>query len=233
MPKEIEKQPEDFSAKINCVRASFDEIVTLFETIGIETTTIRAISNNAIFDGLTDIKSAPARFSGEPQVEVSKQVNEETVAFATIDFKKYYTKVSAGEMRRYSPFSEKNNEFAKQIHREILPLSNPLEFWFSWIVAASLYLGIVLIGASFFIVGLDFDSLDGAKFYGVTLPSNFSDVLLAVYFFSLIARFLLNRRLPVAYNPRATFWQRHGGTALATAIGSVLTALVVWFFSLG
>ncbi len=234
VPKQIEKQPENFEEDILCLRMNFEELVRVLENIGVDAEGIFASSNGAEFSGIDDIKSAPARFSGEPFVRVSARVNDDLVALANIRFRKFYTTVSGGAHSGYNRYSKDNDELAKHVYEELRLFSNQWEMR-----ARPIVLGLILFFTFLSILNV-LSMTSWFPFGGVTHDDNvqFWDnevyVYIAVAIVAILTILLLvlrfvHRRLPIIYNPRTTIWQRHGEATIVGVCASLFTALFTAF----
>ncbi len=233
MPKEIEKRPTSFKQKIVCLRVDLAELLTLLENLGVKGKDVYGISNGAEFEGLDDIKSAPARFAGEPFLKIEVDLGCGNSAHANIEFRKKNTVVSGGQHRGYdNNYCKENDALAKHVYAELQPFSNKWESWASLIASASLHLfrwGIAVFG--FYIL---WNLLTNSESRAFETMAPLSGWMIGGYLLSVPFYWLLRRRQPVAYNPRATFWQHYGGAVVGgmfVILGPLLSGFLVWYLS--
>lgn len=224
MPKEKERKPESFQKEIPCLRMDFSELMNVLETMKLETDLIKADSNEAEFDGLDDIKSAPNRFSGEPRIVISRMQNGKVLAKANVEFNKKHTSVIAGEYK-YSRFIKENNELAKYIYEELLPFSNSWELWTARITEWGSLIFTILI-FSIFLSSDSWVGNDSLKIWGYEIPSSIFLVISFTGLAFLIINWFLKKRLPIKHNPRQTFLQKHGEAIVVGILVSVITAVI-------
>lgn len=225
MPQEIEKKPQRFERTLPCVRASVEEIVALLEKIDIGGDSVTATSKSAKFVDLADIRSAPARFSGEPLVQVCLRTADGKEAYATVKFSKINTVVAEGEFHIYTGHDANNFALANRIFEELRPFSNSGEHY----VAMISYYGVVVF-AILQILSL-FDWASGGKMYR-SLPfegQGLSAALAFLFLLTFVLDQLLKRRLPVTFNPRTTFWERHGEATVVGIGSSLFTGIILWY----
>ena len=231
MPTEIEKSPENFRKELLCVRMSFIELVNVLEKMEPNIKGVTAISNDAAFDGLDDIKSAPARFSGEPFIQFFQDDPDGGILAANVDFNKGRTTVTAGEYRGNNSFKKGNQQLAQYVFEELKPFSRP---WESWVQSVAAILGWVTLLIILFVeLSMSVGYIDNGDFQLAEHEDSpvTGNVVIGACFVLIALHSLLRRRLPVIYNPRETFWQKHGEAAMVGAVASVFTALVVAYLT--
>lgn len=232
MPKEIPVERSGFHETIPSLRMSFSELVTVLETINVDTKLIHAKSNGAEFEGLEDIKSAPTRFSGKPLLQISKSNSDGSISFASVEFDIQKTVVNAGKYRGYSAFNPSDNELAKLIFEELIAFSKPSELWVKRIAGWGTWLFAMLIIVGFFNFNGYADN--GNAIIGIYdfPPSVIQAVAITNLVLVIIDR-VFTKRLPVVYNPRQTFWQQYGQTVIGGiigVIGTVIATLIIPYF---
>lgn len=226
MPTEIEKSPGIFEKEIPCFRADFEEIVGLLENMGVDAEAVYAHSNGAQFQGLNDIKSAPARFSGEPFVRVSINLSEDLIANANISFRKLNTVVTAGKYIGGNAYDKENDALAKRVYEELGPFSNKLERWTGRITSELYYPSAITL--FFLFVWKYFKREEILTFI---IPNSVLYFLSFTTIILYLTQRFLKTRLPVSYNPRTTIWQRHGESTIVGICSTLFTAFFVWYFT--
>ncbi|MEW1854685.1 hypothetical protein [Streptomyces albidoflavus] len=227
MPTEIENTPKTYLKKIPCLRMSVDEFVTFMKGKGIEENSIIAYADNVTFNGLDDIKSAPSRFSGEPEVILSKIQDDGQIAYATISFKKKNTTIFEGNQRKFDVPKKINRSFANGLYEELYPFNNQVESVIGKITSISI--AITMLSSMLLIagVGINMENILAISFYDIPIIRSLSLIYLA----ALLMSSILKMRMPIIYNPRKTWWERHGESTAVGIFTATISALVVWYIT--
>lgn len=225
MPREKYSTRKPFEKKIPTVRLSFNELIELLERNKFDL--VEGDSNGAEFLDLDDIKSAPARFSGEPEIKISKTVNGDIVVKAFVLFKKNNVLVRSGHSLYSNNSDEESEQFANQIGTELKPYSNLFEHVARISTSYIANIGVIAI----LVAAFSFERLPDKQIIQIGVYS-FSETTIQLSVMSIIiAQFtsqLLKRRMPVNYNPRVNWWQRHGEKAITGLFFSLLTAFLIY-----
>jgi hypothetical protein len=222
MLKEIPEK-KSFEGKIPTLRITVTELISVLKSL--DDCKITAVSKNAKFEELADIEKNPGRFSGNPRVEVSSLQSELNSPTIDIDFRNDKTTVTP--RYRYLDSDDASN-LARRVHGELLPFSNQLEYYFRWFATIVTYLS-VIGGLAYLFLWL-FNTVKEAPQEDI-LPERLGQILLWSFCGSYWTGVLLDRRKPVKYNPRETWWQKHSGTLIFTISGSTISSLVVYYLT--
>jgi hypothetical protein len=230
MPEEIPVRSQQFSGYIYSPRLSVAELVAVLKTF--EGCSVTAISNGATFSGLDDIKSAPARFSGHPSVTIHKVGTDSETVDIYVSFNSKWIEVTS-DLYSYKKSPEQSDALARSVHEELKPFGfAPLRYvrlfgeltifpigmlYFTYFV----YFAASIVNGTFNENFLSAD--DGSSLHRIIWTGLF------VYWFLFCGSFWVSRRKSVTYSPRATWWQKHGESALTGIVASILTFIVVTF----
>ncbi|PJI93203.1 hypothetical protein BC777_2074 [Yoonia maricola] len=224
MPKEIDREPRPLRKNLESVRITFEELTQLLERLSISHAEIEATSNGAKFEGLSDIKSAPARFAGNPFIQIPSGTNGELAAKASIEFHNETTEVSAGWYKGGNTHSSADDALANTLYEELKPFESTFFKRLSWL--QSKIMGAIFIGIAALLLNTRIENtvlLGG----GLLLTGISSVSLIAIW----LIRDSLGKAAAVSYNPRETFWQRHGESSIVGIFSSVVTGVIVWYLT--
>jgi hypothetical protein len=224
MPEEIPVKLRPFSGYIYSPRLSVAELIAVLETF--EGCSVTATSNDAKFSDLDDIRSAPARFSGHPSVRILKHGTDAEV---NVQFASKWIKVESSYDNNFGEKSEQSDALARSVYEELKPFGfAPLKYLrllTEYTAPLGMSLLFLIVISIFYRTSIEnLLSWDFVRMIKMMIWT-FIFVVCPLYF----AGIWLTKLKSVTYNPRATWWQKHGESALTGIAASILTFIVVTF----